>query len=72
VILLEMPHTPDEGAPGLLAMFVAGSLTVVGAVVAIGRINDDWVDVGAIALVIGILALLMLAIARLLGDEDDP
>lgn len=67
-----MPHTPDEGAPGLLAMFVVGSLTVVGAVVAVGRIDDAWVDVGAIALVIGILALLMIAIARQLGDEDDP
>jgi hypothetical protein len=67
-----MPHTRDEGAPGLLAMFVAGSLTVVGAVVAIDRVNDAWVDAGAIALVIGILALLMIAIARQLGDEDDP
>ena len=67
-----MPHYRDEGAPGLLAMFVAGSLTVVGAVVAIDRINDAWVDVGAIALVIGILVLLMIAIARQLGDEDDP
>jgi hypothetical protein len=53
-------------------MFVAGSLTVVGAVVAIGRIDDAWADVGAITLVIGILALLMIAIARQLGDEDDP
>jgi hypothetical protein len=67
-----MRHTPDEGAPALLAMFVAGTLTVVGAVVALGRIDDDWADVGAVALVVAVLALLMVAIARELGDDDDP
>jgi hypothetical protein len=67
-----MSPTPDQGAPNLLAMFVIGTLTVVGGVVAMGRIGDDWGDAGAIVLVLAVVALLGLAIARLLGDEDDP
>ena len=67
-----MSPTPDQGAPSLLAMFVIGTLTVVGAVVAIGRIGDDWGDAGAIVLELSIVALLWRAIARQLNDEDDP
>jgi len=53
-------------------MFVIGTLTVLGAVVAIGRIGDDWGDVGAIVVVLVLVSLLGLAIARQLNDEDDP
>ena len=53
-------------------MFVLGTLTVIGAVLAIGRIGDDWGDAGAIVLVIAIATLLGLAIARLLRDDGDP
>jgi hypothetical protein len=67
-----MDHSPDEGAPGLLAMFVVGSLTVVAAVVAMGEIDDGWADVGAIALVVGIVVLLMIAIKRQLDDDGAP
>jgi hypothetical protein len=52
-------------------MFVVGTLTVIGAVVAIGRIDGDWADVGAVALILAILALLMVTIARQLGDRLD-
>jgi phosphate/sulfate permease len=67
-----MSPTPDQGAPSLLVMFAIGTLTGLGAVVAIGRIGDDWGDVGAIVLVLVLIALLGLAIARQLRDEDDP
>jgi hypothetical protein len=53
-------------------MFVVGTLTVLGAVVALGHSHDDWADAGAIALVVAIVALLAVAIARQLGDDDDP
>ena len=66
-----MRERPDDGAPALLAMFVAGTLTVIGAVVAIGRIDSDWADVGAIALVLAVLAMLIAVIAAALGDDDD-
>jgi hypothetical protein len=61
----------DTGAPNLLAMFAIGTLTVVGAVVAVATSHDDWADAGAIALVLAIVAVLGFAIARLLRDEDD-
>jgi hypothetical protein len=67
-----MSPTPDQGAPSLLAMFVLGTLAVIGAVVMIGRIGDDWGDVGAIVLVLAIVTVLGLVIARQLRDEDDP
>jgi hypothetical protein len=71
-MLAPMRQAPDEGAPGLLAIFVVGSLTVVGAVVALGRLASDWADAGAVAILIGVLGLLIVAIMRQLGDEDDP
>ena len=67
-----MRQTPDEGAPSLLAMFVAGTLVVLGAVVALGHSRDDWADVGAAVLVVAVLALLMFAIFRQLRDDEDP
>jgi hypothetical protein len=65
-----MPSNSDQGAPALLVMFVLGTLAVVGAVVGVARLRDDWADAGAIALLVAITALLGVAIARQLrGDE---
>jgi hypothetical protein len=61
----------DQGAPSLLAMFAVGTLTVLGAVVAVGRLRDDWADAGAIIVVLVLVCLLGLAIVRQLGDDDD-
>ena len=61
----------DDGAPTLLAMFVLGTLAVVGAVVGLARLRDDWADAGAIALVLMIAALLGVAILRQIGGDDD-
>ena len=66
-----MPPTPDQGAPSLLVMFVLGTLSIVGAVVAIGSIGDAWGDAGAFVLVLAVVALLGTVIARQLRDEDD-
>ena len=52
-------------------MFAVGTLTVLGAVVAVGRLRDDWADAGAIVVVLVLVVLLGLAIARQLGDDDD-
>jgi hypothetical protein len=60
----------DSAAPRLLLGFCAGTLTMVGAVVAIGRTDSDWADVGAAALLLGMLALLMAAIWRQLRDDE--
>jgi hypothetical protein len=67
-----MRQMPDEGAPTLLAMFVAGALTVLGAVIALGHFHDDWADAGALVLMLAVLGLLMLAIFRALRDDEDP
>jgi hypothetical protein len=53
-------------------MFAVGTLTVLGAIVAVGRLRDDWADAGAIVVVLLLLALLGFAIARQLGDDEDP
>jgi hypothetical protein len=66
-----MRSASDDGAPTLLAMFVLGTLTVLGAVVAVGRIRDGWADAGAIVIVLVLTVALGLAIARQLDDEDD-
>jgi hypothetical protein len=67
---LRMPSRSDDGAPALLAMFVLGTLAVVGVVVALARLQDDWADAGAILLVVAIAALLGIAILRQLDDDD--
>ena len=67
-----MSQIPDEGAPTLLAMFVAGTLTVLGAIVALAHFHDDWADAGALVLMLVVLCLLMVAIFRELRDDEDP
>ena len=65
-------HTHDDGTgPALLPTFVAGTLAMVLAIVAMARINSDWADFGAVAFLVLVAGLLLLAIARRLGDEDD-
>ena len=66
-----MPSRSDDGAPTLLAMFVLGTLAVIGAVVGLARLHDDWADAGAILLVLAIALLLGVAILRQIGGDDD-
>jgi hypothetical protein len=57
-------------APALLPTFFAATVTMVAAIVAIGRIDSDWADLVAIALVLVAVGLLMAAIQRLLRDHE--
>jgi hypothetical protein len=65
-----LPRRQDAAAPGLLLTFLAATLTMVGAVVVIGRTDSDWADAGAVVLMLVIVALLMAAIRRQLRDDE--
>jgi hypothetical protein len=65
----------DGSTPILLPSFVVAMLAVVAAVVVVGRTGSDLADIGAIALLFLMAGLMMVAIARLLGEqppEDGP
>jgi hypothetical protein len=62
---------PDTAAPVLLPTFVAATLAMVGAVVAIAAIDSDWADLVAIAILVAVLALLLHGLMRRI-DEDEP
>ena len=59
-------------APGLLVAFFAATVAMVLAVVAIGRTGSDWSDAGAILLLIALVGLVLAAIRRRLGEQDQP
>jgi len=63
---------PEPAAPALLLMFLAAAMTVVGAVVAIGVTDSDWVLAGAVAVLAVVLALLLRALSRVLREDDSP
>jgi hypothetical protein len=58
-----------SAAPPLLPMFVVAMLAMVGAVVVVGKTDSGWADVGAVALLLVTLGLLMAAILRRLRDD---
>jgi len=65
-------HTHDDGTgPALLPTFVAGTLAMVLAIVAMARIDSDWADFGAVAFLVVVAGVLLVAIGRRLGDEDE-
>ena len=69
-----LPHMEDSAAPVLLPAFLAATLAVVAAVVLIGQTDSDWADVGAVALLLGTLGMLLGAFLHVLRDgwrEDD-
>jgi predicted ATP-grasp superfamily ATP-dependent carboligase len=63
------PHSEDSVAPVLLPLLMAATLAVVGAVVLIGQTDSDWADVGAIALLLGTLGIVLGSLLRRLRDE---
>jgi hypothetical protein len=60
----------DGGGPALLPTFFAGTLAMVLAVVAIARIDNDWADLVAVAVLGAVTSALLLAVARRLRDDD--
>jgi hypothetical protein len=61
---------PSTGAPSLLIAFFAATVSMVCAVVVIGRTHSDWADIGAVALLVGLVAVMGAMIARQLRDGD--
>ena len=60
----------STGAPALLIAFFAATVAMVCAVVVIGRTHSDWADIGAVALLVGLVAVMGAMIARQLRDGD--
>ena len=61
-----------SGAPRLLASFAAYSLGVVALVVWVGHDDSPWVLALAVAVMLGLAAMLLLSVRRLLGRSDAP
>jgi hypothetical protein len=58
-----------SAAPPLLPMFVLAMLAMVGAVVVVGQTDSGWADVGAVALLLVTLGLVLRAILSRLSDD---
>jgi hypothetical protein len=61
----------DDATPPWLPTFLAGTLVMVGAVIAIGAIDSDWADFGALALLLVILGVLLSEILRRIRRDDE-
>ena len=61
---------PDAAAPGLLVKFFAATVVMVAAVVLLLRGDHGWHDAVAIVLVLALLAYVLLAVGRAVGDDD--
>ena len=61
---MDSSPTPEDGAPVLLLLFVAGTLAMVAAVVFIARVQSDWADAGAVAFLVAIAGAIGAVIAR--------
>ncbi len=64
------PEEPEPAAPALLVMFLAATMAVVGAVVAIGVTDDAGVVGGAVGLLAGVLAFVMRGMNRILREDE--
>jgi hypothetical protein len=61
----------DGTGAALLPTFFAGTLAMVLAVVAMARIDNGWADLAAVALLVIVTGVLLAAIGRRLGDDED-
>jgi hypothetical protein len=68
---LHLPRRPAHGGNTLLPAFFFAVLAMVGAVVAMAEIDNDWADLAAVAFLVVVAVLLLVAIGRLMGDEDE-
>lgn len=66
-----IPRTrQDTAVPWLLIGFFASTLIMVLGLVLLLRGGHDWVDFAAIALVLGLGALVLVLIGRQLADDE--
>ena len=67
------PSRADNGGAALLPAFFIAVLAMVAAVVAMAEIDRDWADLAAVAVLVVVAVVLLMAIGRLIGnDEEDP
>jgi hypothetical protein len=59
----------EGSTPILLRSFVVAMLAVVAAIVVVGRTGSDLADIGAVALLLLTAGVMMVAIARPLGEQ---
>jgi uncharacterized membrane protein YfcA len=64
------PRPKDPATPPLLPILVAGTVGMVAAVAVVGRTDNEWADVAAVALLLVTLAVGRRAILRLLQDDE--
>jgi membrane protein implicated in regulation of membrane protease activity len=62
----------DGGFPGLLVGFFAGTVVMVVVIVALLHDGSDWVDFVAIALLIGVAALVLMGVMREVDEQEPP
>ena len=60
----------DSATPSLLPILLAAALAMVGAIATIGLTDSDWADVGAVALLLSTLALVLGTLLHQLRDGD--
>jgi len=65
-----LTRSDDAATPVLLPILLAATLAMVGAVAIIGLTDSDWADVGAVALLLGTVGLVLGAIRRQLRDGE--
>jgi two-component system NarL family sensor kinase len=61
----------DRAAPGLLLVFFAAAALMIGTVMLVAWSDSPWVDAGAAALLLALLALVVDATLRALRDGDE-
>ena len=60
----------DSAIPSLLPILLAATLAMVGAIATIGLTDSDWADVGAVALLLSTLALVLGTLLHQLRDDE--
>jgi membrane protein YdbS with pleckstrin-like domain len=60
-----------NGGTALLPAFFIAVLAMVAAVVAMAKIDRGWADLAAVAFLVVVAVLLLLAIGRLIGNDEE-
>jgi hypothetical protein len=66
-----LPRSRPNGGNALFAAFAFAVLAMVAAVVAMAEIDSGWADLAAVAFLVIVAVVLLVAIGRLIGDDDE-